>query len=372
MKKKIVFLSGTRADFGKIKSIIKLISNEFDIKIYVTGMHLLNEFGNTYKEIQKVFPKKIIYKKNNQIKDASLDITLAQTIFQFSNFIKQYKPDMIIAHGDRAEAFAAAIVGSLNNILLGHIEGGERSGNIDEHIRHSISKLAHIHFVSNKSAKQRLVKLGEREDKIFIVGNPDIDILKSKFLPEINKIKKRYDIQFEDYIIFLFHPDNNPKSIISQNLKKIINSLKLSKKKIIFIYPNNDFGSDVVIKTFKTSMRNNKNFKLIKSMRFEYFLGLLKNSKLIIGNSSSGIHEAPFYGVPTINIGDRQKNRAKIESISNIDFNTNKILKLINKLYSVKFSQDKTFGDGRSAEKIYLKLKSNKIWQTKTQKHLSY
>ena len=372
MKKKIVFVTGTRADYGKIKSILKLCIKKFNVKIYTTGMHLLPKFGNTYKEIEKSFNNKILIKRNNQIKNSSLDVILAKTIFQFSQFIKKFEPDMILVHGDRAEAFAAAIVSSLNNILLSHIEGGERSGNIDEHIRHSISKLSHIHFVSNKNAKKRLIKLGEIKDKIFITGNPDIDILRKKNLPSLNKVKKRYEIQFNEYIILLFHPDAINKKEVKKNFNTVINSLILSKKKTVIIFPNNDYGSDTIINIIENRLKQKSQFKLIKSMRFEFYLTLLKNSQMIVGNSSSGVHEAPFYGIPTINIGNRQKNRAKTRSIINSDFDTKNIIKKINKYYGHKFKKDLTFGIGNSANEIYLKLSSKNIWKTKTQKHISY
>lgn len=372
MKKKIVFVTGTRADYGKIKSILKLCIKKFNVKIYTTGMHLLPKFGNTYKEIEKSFSNKILIKRNNQIKNSSLDLILAKTIFQFSQFIKKFKPNLILVHGDRAEAFAAAIVSSLNNILLAHIEGGERSGNIDEHIRHSISKLSHIHFVSNNSAKKRLIKLGEIKNKIFITGNPDIDILRKKNLPSLNQVKKRYEIKFNKYIILLFHPDAISKKKVKDNFNTIVNSLVTSKKKTIVIFPNNDYGSEVIINTIENKLNQQEQFKIIKSMRFEYYLTLLKNSQMIVGNSSSGVHEAPFYGVPTLNIGHRQKNRAKLTSIINLDYNKKNIIKKIYKYYGYKFKKDMTFGTGNSASKIYLKLISKNIWNTKTQKYISY
>ena len=156
MTKKIVFLSGTRADFGKIKKIIKnLKKKKFDVNIFVTGMHLEKKFGYTVNEIIKSFPKTKIFKyKNLSSFNNFQDKVLAKTIYGFSKYINKIKPDLIIIHGDRVETLAAAIVGSLNNYLVAHIEGGERTGTIDEHIRHSVSKLSHLHFVSNLDAKK--------------------------------------------------------------------------------------------------------------------------------------------------------------------------------------------------------------------------
>lgn len=153
--KKIVFITGTRADYGKIKSVIKMLdnSNTFDVYIYVTGMHLLEKYGSTYIEIQKDGFNNIFLSKRID-NSLSMDEILANNILQFTKFVKNIKPDMIFVHGDRVEAMAGAIVGALNNIYVSHIEGGEISGTIDESIRHAISKLANFHFVSNESSKK--------------------------------------------------------------------------------------------------------------------------------------------------------------------------------------------------------------------------
>ena len=177
MKKKIAFLTGTRADFGKIKSIIlKLKKNKlFEVKIFVTGMHLLKRYDFTVHEIIKSGLKNL-YRYNNQKINEPMDSILSNTIRGFSEFVIKEKPDLIVIHGDRLEALAGATVGLFNNILVAHIEGGEVSGTLDNSMRHAISKLSHLHFVSNESHKKRLIQLGEKKNKIFVIGSPDIDI----------------------------------------------------------------------------------------------------------------------------------------------------------------------------------------------------
>ena len=184
--KKIVFLTGTRADYGKLKSYIKIleVSKNFEVSIFVTGMHLNQKFGFTINEITRNTNCEIFPFINHSLQD-EMDQSLGKTIIGFSDYIKQIKPDMIIIHGDRIEALAGAIVGSLNNILVGHIEGGEISGTIDELLRHSISKLSHIHFVSNEGAKKRLIQMGEISKNIFVTGSPDLDIMLSDDLPNL-------------------------------------------------------------------------------------------------------------------------------------------------------------------------------------------
>jgi len=372
MNKKIVFISGTRADYGKIKSIIKiLIKNKFKIKIFVTGMHLVKKFGETHHEIAENFSNKRIFKFKNYKPNQSLDIILANTVKGFSKFIKKEKPDLVIAHGDRVETLAAAISASFNNILVGHIEGGEISGSIDEHIRHSVSKLSHLHFVSTKRAAIRLKKMGEIPKNVFVVGSPDLDIMSSKSLPNLKKVKERYEIDFKDYGIIIYHPVTTNLKNLSKNSKKVIESLKATNKNYVVVYPNNDPGNDIILENYKSLIFKNKKFKFIRSMRFEYFLTLLKNSSIIVGNSSSGVIEAPFYGIPTINIGSRQNLRSVGRSIINSTYNSKKIKKLINHFYKKKFKKNNDYGNGNSDKKITSILKNKKIWRTPLQKQLS-
>ena len=207
MGKKIVFLSGTRADFGKIKSLIQILENhqEFEPYIFVTGMHLMEKYGYTFIEIERCNFSNV-HAYSNHTNETTMDLTLAKTIEGFSEYIKIINPDLIIVHGDRVEALAGAIVGSLNNILVAHIEGGEVSGTIDELIRHSVSKMSHIHYVSNHEAKKRLLQMGEMESSIKVIGSPDVDIMFSNNLPSLDEVKNYYEIYFKDYGIAMFHP----------------------------------------------------------------------------------------------------------------------------------------------------------------------
>ena len=176
--KRIVFLSGTRADFGKLKSLIKIVDEHpgYEAHIFVTGMHLLKTYGYTLIEVERAGFSNI-HTFSNHTSETSMDLTLAKTVEGFSAYVKQVEPDLIVIHGDRVEALAGAVVGSLNNILVAHIEGGEVSGTIDELIRHSTSKMSHIHFVSNEDAGRRLQQMGELEESIYVIGSPDIDLM---------------------------------------------------------------------------------------------------------------------------------------------------------------------------------------------------
>ncbi|MDB2442443.1 UDP-N-acetylglucosamine 2-epimerase, partial [Candidatus Pelagibacter bacterium] len=334
--KKIVFVTATRADYGKMKSLIAGMqkNKDYEVLVFVTGMHNLKKFGSTYKEVYKNKIKNIYKFKNQKLND-NMDYILSKTIKGFSEFIKFKKLDLIVFHGDRIESLACAIVGCLNNIKTAHIEGGEVSGTVDEILRHSISKLSHAHFVTNNIAKKRLRQMGEKNNSIFVIGSPDVDIIKSKKLPKITAVKKRYDIDFNDYAIGILHPVTTDLQNLKTQIKIFIKSILDSKKNYVLIYPNNDNGNEIILNEYK-KLKNNNRIKLIPSMRFEYYLTLLKYAKFLIGNSSSGIMEAPYYGTFAINIGNRQNKRANINSVINCEFSTNIIKRLINKVYNYK------------------------------------
>lgn len=370
--KKIVFLTGTRADYGKLKSLMKILSNDknFKVLIFATGMHMLSKYGATYSEIEKDGFRNI-YKFINQKETSHMDITLSNTILGFSNYVSEIKPDAIVVHGDRLEALAGAIVGAFNNIKVLHIEGGEISGTIDESIRHAITKFSHFHFVANNEAKKRIIQLGEREDNIFIFGSPDIDIMASNTLPSIETVKKYYDIEFNEYSIFMYHPVTTELDQLEDNIKNVLNALIKSGEKYVVIYPNNDEGNGIILEAYNKLITND-NFKIFPSMKFEYFVSLLKSSKMIIGNSSSGIREAGFYGVPAIDLGNRQKGRYNLDNNANIihiDENEDHILEQISVIEQYRTAPNENFGNGNS-DMIFLEiLKSNVIWEKSVQKH---
>lgn len=367
--KKILFLTGTRADFGKIKSLITILDNhqDFEVFVFVTGMHLQKEYGYTLIEIERCNFKNV-YTFENHTHETTMDLTLAKTIEGLSVYSKQLKPDLIVLHGDRVETLAGAIVGSLNNILVAHIEGGELSGTVDELIRHSVSKLSHIHFVSNDVAAKRLQQMGEIASSIFTIGSPDIDIMFSNNLPNLLTVKKYYDIDFEKYAIVMFHPVTTEVNQMKYYAETFVKSLLEDNHNYVVIYPNNDLGSQFIIEEYQ-KLKNNSRFRIFPSLRFESFLTLLKNSQFIIGNSSAGIREAPYYGIPIINIGTRQQNRAVHADIINVDYSQKKITKALLLINSHKVqNSNNDFGQGNSAQLFLYSLQNKNIWQINHQK----
>ena len=367
--KKIIFVTGTRADYGKIKSLIVNLQKKktFKVYVFVTGMHNLKKFGSTWVALKLDNIKNIIRFRNQRYND-NMDLVLSKTIIGFKKTVEKIKPDLIVIHGDRTETLACAIVGSLNNYRTAHIEGGEISGTVDEILRHSISKLSHIHFVTNITAKKRLTQMGEIKKNIFIIGSPDIDIMKSKELPKLNEVKKHYGINFINYGIALLHPVTTNTINLKNETIAFLNSIKKSKKDFILLYPNNDQGSELIFKEYKKI--RSSNIRILPSMRFEYYITLLKFSNVIMGNSSSGIMEAPYFGVPTINIGDRQKNRSISKSIINCNFNEKQLLTAINYSFSknIKHKTEIEFGYGNSFKIFNKILFSKSLWKNDTQK----
>ena len=369
MKKKILFITGTRADFGKLKPLISKVQNspDFEYAIFATGMHMLAKYGSTFIEIQKSgFQNIFSYINQDSYINTPMDVILANTVQGLGYYVRENPVDMIVVHGDRVEALAGAIVGALGNVLVAHIEGGEVSGTVDELIRHAVTKMSHLHFVSNEEAQTRLIQMGEAPGSIFVIGSPDIDIMLSEGLPNLEKVKQYYQIPFEDYAIFSFHPVTTELEGLRERFRQVIDALKISTLNYVVIYPNSDNGAEVILEELSV-LKNDPHFRLLPSMRFEYYLTLLKNARIIVGNSSAGVREAPVYGVPTINIGTRQMNRFNYVSIRNVLESSTDILD------AIQSSPNRTpvsnyFGDGNSANRFMEVLNSSQLWMTSRQK----
>lgn len=364
--KKIVFLTGTRADFGKLKSLIEISRKDFEVHLFATGMHMDKKYGYTVREIEKCGYDNI-FKFINHDASSMMDITLSRTIEGFANYIHLIQPDLIIIHGDRIEALAGATVGALNNILVAHIEGGEVSGTVDELIRHAVSKLSQIHLVAHQEAKTRLIQMGENEKSIFIIGSPDMDAMLSEDLPTIDEVKKNYNISFDNFSISMFHPVTTEYDDMDIYAENYVKALELSNLNYVVIYPNNDKGSEFILNKLKR-LENNRRFRIFPSVRFEAFLVMMKHAKFIIGNSSAGIREAPYFGVPTINIGTRQNGRTINVDIIHTNYQTDSILNAIKKVSDLVLIPQHLFGDGKSDEKFLIIVQNESFWQIAKQK----
>ena len=372
-KRKVCVVTGSRAEYGLLYWLMKKVDteNELQLQIIVTGMHLSSEFGLTYKEIQKDFK---INKKINLLlySDTHVDISKSMGLAQIS-FAKAYdelKPDIIVVLGDRFEIFSAVSAALIARIPVAHLHGGESTeGAYDESLRHSITKMSHLHFTATDTYKKRVIQLGEDAKKVFNVGGMGIEnIKKYKFLSKNefeNSIKRKL---FSKNILVAFHPvtlENNTTKKQFQELLKAIDKLKNTF--IIFTKTNSDTNGRIINKMIDHYIK--KNYK--KSVGFTSlgqlrYLSALKYVDIVIGNSSSGLTEAPSFKTATINIGDRQKGRIKAESVLNCLPKKQSIIKSVKYAYSKKFQKilkdvKNPYDKGPPSKKIVKIIKNIKL-----------
>lgn len=368
--RRIVFITGTRADYGKLKALIRRVEDAegFEAYVYVSGMHLLDAFGNTYNEILKDGYKNV-YIAYGLANSKSMSYNVGDVVCNFTGYVRNVRPDLIVVHGDRGDALAGAIVGALNNIRVAHIEGGELSGTIDESIRHAVSKLAHIHFVCNGEAKKRLMQLGESEDRIYEIGSPDIDIMLSGALPTLDEARERYGIPFERYGILMYHPVTTEYESIGEKIREVVAAVRESGQNYLVIYPNNDLGSETILDAYR-GLGNGGRCRVFRSIRFEHFLTLLHHADFMMGNSSAGIRETCVYGIPAIDIGSRQSGRYSTEELKNVrhvEENKQDILNAIDESWKYRHVGS-AYGSGDSASRFMEILNAEEIWGLDIQK----
>ena len=370
MKKRVLFLTGTRADYGKIKPLICALQQDpaYEVFVFVCGMHLSEKFGSTYQEVlmdgyQNVYVAFGLTPSQNSC------VNLGNTICTLSSYVENVHPDMIVVHGDRMDALAGAVVGALNNVLVAHIEGGELSGTIDESTRHAISKFAHVHFVCNEDAKNRLIQMGEESGRIFVIGSPDIDMMMRNDLPALEDVKQHYGIPFDRYAIFMYHPVTTEYPVIREKIRVVVDAVKESGRNFVVVYPNNDLGSDVILAEYGR-LANDPHFKVFPSLRFERFLTLLKNADFIIGNSSAGVREAGIYGVPAIDIGTRQSGRyaPSSQNILHLEEEKAEILAGMERIDDYRHVTF-IYGNGNSTQKFIKAINTPGFWDMEIQKH---
>ena len=337
--KSIGVYTGNRADYGILKNLIFELKKIKSIKtlLYTGGAHYSSLFGNTYKEIIKD-KIKINFKSNlriNKITNIEILNFFSRSITEYTKQLKKNKPDVVLILGDRYEAYAFAITAFFLNIKIIHIHGGELTiGAFDDSIRHSISKLSNYHFVTHKKYKKRLVQLGESKQNIFMVG-----ALGAESFVNFEKIPKK--ILFKKYkipskkktILVTFHPETRSKINIKKQIQILLDSLKNFKNHFFIITCNNpDTYGDYYIKQIIRFNKKNKNSVIIKSMGSEIYYSFLTHVNLVIGNSSSGIIEAPSAKTATLDIGNRQLGRIKSASVFNCKLQKKEIIKNIHKI----------------------------------------
>lgn len=378
-KRKILIITERRADYSRFKPILKKLQKDksFEYFILVTGLHLVKQHGSTIKEIRKdkfkIFYKFKNFKNVNLDKAENMVLALGKTFSELAKKIKVIKPDIILSGFDIGANFCLTVAGAHFNIPVVHIQGGEVTGSIDESLRHSMSKFANYHLVANDDAKKRLIKMGEESSKIFCVGCPSLDALKDEKILENSYLEKKFNLNLEKkFFIVIQHPVTSESDISGKQMIETIKAVKKTKIQSLFVLPNNDFGHKSIINEIK---RN----KLLwtDTLMLNEYKSLLMKTSILIGNSSSGIHEAASYKIPVINIGTRQNKRLKPRNVLNTNHNSNDIYKKIqyclnNKNFLKKIKTIKNpYGNGNSAQKILNVLKKINLKLT-TQKINTY
>lgn len=378
---KIFIVTERRADFSRFDPIIKIIQKDkkLDYQLVVTGIHLMNEYGYTINEIKKKKYKiyknfKIFNKKYLKINDgAEMANSLGKATSELSKILTKSKPDLILSGFDIAANLAVTICGAHMNIPVAHIQGGEVSGNIDESIRHAMSKFSNFHFTANNETKKRLIRMGEVPKNIFPVGCPSIDALKNEKKVNRLKILKNFGIDMKKkYLLIIQHPVTSELHNSSNQFAETIAALKKMKLQHLIIFPNNDAGSVKIVKLIRKSKLN-----FVRSLDLKEYKTLLQSCSALIGNSSSGIHEAASFKVPVVNIGTRQQGRFKPKNVISVGYSRNKIYFAIKKALSNKFNKKikkikNPYGDGNSAKKIVSIIKRLNLKNFNTQKQITY
>ena len=357
-------MTGTRAEYGLLKNVIKEINKSRILKLQtiVTGMHLSPEFGLTYKEIEK--DGFDIDKKIDMLISSDRLVALTKSIAigmsGFADALQDLKPDLLLVLGDRFEILSACIAAMVARIPIAHLHGGESTeGLIDESIRHSITKMSHLHFVSMKEYKNRVVQLGENPKNIFLVGALGVDSIKNtKFL---SKKELEDAINFKFYkknLLVTFHPVTLENSSSEKQMKNLLSALiELKDTGIIFTMPNADTDGRIIIDLINDFVLQNPNSKVYSSLGQLNYFSCMNYIDGVIGNSSSGLIEAPSFKIGTVNIGDRQKGRFKSKSVIDCKPIKSSILNGIKKLYSPNFQKvlnnvTNLYGSGESSSKI--------------------
>jgi UDP-hydrolysing UDP-N-acetyl-D-glucosamine 2-epimerase len=378
--RKICVVITARPSYSRVKTLLSAIndSEKLKLQIVVSGSALINKYGSVHNFIRDD-GFKIDAEVFNVIQGESI-ISSAKTtgigLIEISTIFSNLKPDVVISIADRFETMATAIAASYMNIPLAHIQGGEVTGNIDEKVRHAITKLSDFHFVASKDAYDRVLKLGENEDCVFNTGCPSIDIAKSI----INQKKIDLDIygkyggvgSFPDYSngywVVLQHPVTTEVNLSKKQIEETLKSVKLLNEPILWFWPNMDSGTDGTSRGLRSfrEKHNLENFHFFKNFNSSDFLKLIYFSNGLIGNSSVGIRECSSLSVPVVNIGSRQNRRQRGRNVIDVDYDSNEIFSAVNKIKnSNRPSASKIYGDGNSGPRISkiledIQLKSHK------------
>jgi GDP/UDP-N,N'-diacetylbacillosamine 2-epimerase (hydrolysing) len=357
----VYVVTGTRADYGIYFPLLSSLENhdQFDLKLIVTGMHLSPFYGYTIEQIIKD-GFKIAGRVDNLLQgstEANMAKSVGLGILGMTNILEEDKPEVVVVLGDRGEMLAASIAATHLNIPVAHIHGGEVSGSIDESVRHAISKLSHLHFPATEKSAERILKMGEDPWRIHRVGAPRIDTIVNSQLPDLPKVKNQYELfGVNEYYLFVYHPVTTELMDLKDQVRLCLEALKNTGEDVVIIKPNSDAGNQVINEAYEEFSYYHK-FHYVTNFSPMEYLTILKGSKAMIGNSSSGIIEAASFKKAVINIGNRQKGREQSANVINVKENKKQIEEALAFITANKYKTQlnnvtNVYGDGKSASRI--------------------
>tara|TARA_X000000950_G_scaffold214835_1_gene258514 strand:+ start:39102 stop:40256 length:1155 start_codon:yes stop_codon:yes gene_type:complete len=384
MLRRICFVIGSRANYSSIKSVMTAvkIDRKLTFQLILSTSSVLQRYGDVSDVIEKDGFK--VNEKIFNLIEGETPLTMAKStglcLIELSSIFSRLKPDLVFAVGDRFEVMAVVLAASYMNIPIAHTMGGEVTGTIDESIRHAITKFSHIHFPATKEAAKRIQKLGEEKSKIFYVGCPRIDyvkeVLSKKRIYNKNILSQGVGIKFDinkPFIILSYHPVTTEFEKIDLQTRQILDCVNTLDIPTIILWPNADAGSSKIAKLFRVYRENKllKKAHFYKNLPTDLYINLLDKCLCIVGNSSSGIREGNYLGVPCVNIGSRQNSRERGRNVINVPFEKKKIINAIKvQIKNGKYKEGKLYGDGTASQKIISVLKN--VSSIKIQKQITY
>ncbi len=369
MKRKVCIVTGTRSEYGLLYWLMKRVENDpiLELQLVVTGMHLSPEFGLTYKQIEK--DGFSIDEKVEMLVSSDTPSAIAKSIglgtISFADTFSRLNPDVIVVLGDRFEIFSAAQTAMVMRIPIAHIHGGELTeGLIDDPIRHSITKMAHIHFTANEEYKNRVIQMGERPDTVYNVGTLGVEgINNTKYLSK-KELSESVQLTLDKFFLVTLHPTTLQDNTSEAQIKILLQALdEFPQYQIIFTKTNADTDGRIINSMIEEYVKKNKDRSVVyDSLGQLRYLSAIKHCELVVGNSSSGLIEVPFFRKPTINIGVRQKGRLKADSVIDCSFDVNQIKSAIETATSLEFKEKiknmpMIYGEGNTSEQLVQILK---------------
>lgn len=377
--RKIAVLTGKRGGYGAMKPLLRAIDSdqEMELQLIITDQHVNKNFGGTRIEIEKEFIIAAAVDMEQSDGDSSSRVkALGTCLYKMTDTLTNLMPDIIVLYGDRGEVLVTAIAAANLKIPIAHLQGGDVSGNIDELMRHSTTKLSHLHFPSTKESAERIIRMGEEEWRVQYVGDNHVDLIVSGEYMSFDELRSIYNVEEKKYIILLQHPETTRNRNNYNDIKVTLSSVLKRDMRLIIIYPCSDQGYDEIVSAIEEI--DDVNVSVHKNIDAYEFWGLMKSAAFMIGNSSAGLIETPYFNLPTINLGKRQVGRMHSTNLINADYIEEEINCAIDTIFmDEKFKTcvtecDKPFGDGYAWKRIHKVLSEIDINDVLLDKKISY